>query len=438
MLTDREVQEFIEKNAARGSILGLDNVRELAKRMEHPEKDLKIIHIAGTNGKGSILAYLSAILQEAGYKVGRYLSPVIYDYREKIQVNGKKITKKALAEGIEIIQNCMEEMENDKLPLPTLFEIETVLALWYFKEKKCDFVILETGMGGKTDATNFIENPLLCIFASISMDHMAFLGNSLTEIAQVKAGILRKDVCAVSAGQPVEAKTVLVNAAKTIGAKLVFTKGPQNVKYGLEQQSFDYLDYKKCRIHISGVWQPENAAVAIEAACQLQNMGYHIPKEAVYQGLKNARWPGRFTILSKNPLFIMDGAHNEDAAKKLRKSFETYLKGKPLIFIIGVLKDKEYDKILMHTADLASQIITVTPPENPRALGAYELAKAAEKYCPGVTMADSLEEAVEMASLLAGKECAIIAFGSLSYLGKLEAVVKEKQKSSQQKNKVKK
>ena len=427
MLTDREVQEFIEENAARGSILGLDTVRELAERMEHPEKGLKIIHIAGTNGKGSILAYLSTILQEAGYKVGRYLSPVIYDYREKIQVNGKRITKRALAEGLEIIQRHMEEMKNAQLPLPTLFEIETVLALWYFKEKQCDFVVLETGMGGATDATNFIDNPLLCIFASISMDHMAFLGNNLTEIAKVKAGILRNGVCAVSARQYEEAKSVLESEAERLNGNLVFAQEPKNIKYGLEKQWFDYSDYKKCRISLSGVWQPENAAVALEAIHQLQNMGYSISKESVYKGLENACWSGRFTLISKKPLFVMDGAHNEDAAKKLRKSLETYFKGKPLIYIIGVLKDKEYDKILMHTADLAAQIITITPPDNPRALSAYELAKAAEVYCQSVTMADSLEEAVEMASLLAGKECAIIAFGSLSYLGKLEAIVKKKQ-----------
>lgn len=427
-MTDKEVQEFIEENAKRGSILGLESVRELASRMGNPEQATKVLHIAGTNGKGSILAYLSTILEKAGYVVGRYISPVITQYREKIQVNQKMISKKALAEGLEHIKACMEQMEAEGLALPTLFEIETVLAFWYFKEKKCDFVVLETGMGGETDATNIVEDPLLCIFASISMDHMGFLGDTIEEIAAVKAGIMRSNAQVVSVWQRPEVKLVLDQKASALGCNVVYAERGKNQKSSLNGQSFDYKQWKKCKINLLGTWQPENACAVLEAINSLRNIGYDIPDRAVYEGLSDTKWLGRFTVLQKKPLFIVDGAHNEDAARRLRETILEYVPDKPLIFIIGVLKDKEYEKVLSYTADLASQIITITPPENPRALNAYELAAVARNYCPSVTNADSLEEATEMAKLLAGQDCAIIAFGSLSYLGRLSEIVEKKGK----------
>lgn len=422
-MTETELYKYIEELSQRGSVLGLTPVKELAKRMGEPEKDLKILHLAGTNGKGSILAYVSTILQTCGYRVGRYISPVLTEYREKIQVNEKFITKKALCEGMEEIKSCIESMEQEGLPLPTIFEVETVLAFWYFKKKHCDFVVLETGLGGEEDATNYISSSLMSIFASISMDHMGILGNTLSEIAEKKAGIIKPGGAVVSIPQLPEAAQVLEAKARKVGAELIYAQRPQNIKYGLMTQSFTYEDFGKCKISIAGVVQPENAAVALEVVKHLRRIGYKLPMEQVKLGLENTKWLGRCTVLRKKPLLLMDGAHNADAARRLRETIELTIPNTPLIFIMGVLRDKEYEKVLEYTADLASHIVTLTPPENPRALTAYELAQVAKKYCPQVSMADSVEEALEIASLLAGQECGMIAFGSLSYLGRFQKAV---------------
>ena len=424
-MTDREIQEFIDKLGTYGSVLGLDLVRELLRRLGNPQDKCKVIHIAGTNGKGSVLAYVSTVLYKAGYRVGRYLSPVIHEYREKIQINEKNITKKALAEGMTLIRDAISEMERDGFSSPTLFEAETSLAFWYFAKKECDYVVLETGLGGREDATNVISAPLVCVLTPVSMDHMAILGKTLGEIARVKCGIIKPGAVVVSGIQENEVFAIVKETAEKNGCKLQVAKAPEKVSYGLEKQTFSYGPYKKVQITLGGIYQPENAALALEVITALRSLGVTISDVALAEGMKSTRWDGRFTLLRKKPIFIMDGAHNEAAAIRLRESLETVLCDKRKIFIIGVLKDKEYVKVLEHTADLAEHIITLMPPENPRALPAYELAKEAERYHSRVTTADSVEEAVEIASLLSGPECAIIAFGSLSYLGRLEQVVRK-------------
>ena len=419
-MTEKEVWDYITELEKKGSVLGLTTVRELAARVGNPQNDIPVIHIAGTNGKGSILAFVSTILKAAGYRVGRYISPVLLDYREKIQVNEKMISKNALCEGMSLLRDQIDLMEKEGFPSPTLFEVETVLAFWYFKKKKCDFIVLETGMGGETDATNIVDKPLACVFSKISMDHMQFLGKDLQAIAKVKSGIIQPGTYVISTLQEPVVREVLEQKAKEKNCDFSEMQMPENVHYGLQTQSFQYRDLKKCKITLAGCYQIENACVALETIRSIQNFGICIPEAAIYQGLLETKWYGRFSILQKKPLFLVDGAHNEDAAKQLRQSMICYLSGKPLIFIVGVLKDKEYEKVLGLTADLASHILTVTPPNAQRALSAYELAETAKKYCKSVTAAGSLEEAVEMASLLAGTECVIIAFGSLSFLGALK------------------
>lgn len=424
-MTDRQLTEFIEQLNTRGICLGLESMEKLLGHMGHPEDGLKVIHIAGTNGKGSILAYVSTILKEAGYKVGRYLSPVITDYREKIQVNEKSITKKALGEGMDYIKSILESNAYENQVWPTLFEVETALCFWYFKKCECDYVVLECGLGGLTDATNIIKESTVDVFASISMDHMKILGDSIEDIAKVKSGIIKPGSSVVSAPQKQEALRVLLDRVIELGNtfSVVADANISHVKYGLNTQTFDYKEFKKLKIHMAGVWQISNAATAVEVILALRNKGIDISDKAIYTGLENTSWYGRFSVLSKKPLFIADGAHNEDASLKLRQSIETYLADKKKIFIIGVLADKEYEKVLRNTVDLADYIFTITPPDNPRALHTSLLAKAASEYNDKVTEAGSVEEAVEMAYLMAGNEYAIIAFGSLSYLGRLKKCV---------------
>lgn len=422
-MTRKEVETFIEEASQRGSVLGLEPITKLLDRMDNPQDSLKYIHIAGTNGKGSILTFVSTILKEAGYKVGRYLSPVITEYREKIQVNEKMITWTDLCEGMELIKTILDDMEAQGEALPTIFEIETALCFWYFKKKQCDIVVLECGMGGETDATNVIKNTLVCAFAHIAYDHTKILGDTLTKIATVKSGIIKKDATVVTGYQEEEVLQVISDRAKSQNVTMRVAKDATNVKYGLKKQSLDYKDYKKLELGLLGTWQINNACIAIEVVEALIDKGYRIDEKAIRNGLLKAKWIGRFSIINNKPLIIMDGAHNPDAAIRLRESIDTYLKGKCIIYIVGVLADKEYDKVMATVIPGAQQVITITPPNNPRALDALSLAKEVSKHCSNVTAAGSVEEAVEMASLLAGDECVIIAFGSLSYLGRMYETV---------------
>lgn len=427
-MNEKEAMAFMEEAAGRGIVPGLDSIRELCRRLGDPQKELKFVHVAGTNGKGSVCAYLASILKAAGYKVGKYISPAIFIYREEIQVNDRNITIKAFCQGMERIKGVCDDMTAEGLPHPTLFEIKTALGFLYFKEKQCDIVILETGMGGLTDATNIVENTLVTVIASVSSDHMRFLGNTLAEIAAQKAGIIKRGSAVVSMSQVEEAMKVISDRAESLECPLTVMASQciKNIRYGLDKQRFDYRDRKMLEITLAGKYQPENAALALDAIDALAEKGISIPEQAVRRGLAETRWPGRFTVIGKNPCFVVDGAHNEDAAKRLAESIEFYFTNKRIIYIIGVLKDKEYEKIIRLTGDYAEHIITVTPPDNPRALPAYELAREAALAHPQVTAVDSLEEAVEMSALLAGKEDVIIAFGSLSYLGRLMEIVEKK------------
>ncbi len=420
-MNERQVMEYMEQVSAYGIVPGLDSIRELCRELGDPQKELRFVHIAGTNGKGSVSAFLAEILKCAGYRVGRYLSPTLFQYRERIQVNGSCITKAALGRGVERIKGICDGMVARGLSHPTPFEIETALGFLYFREKACDVVVLETGMGGLLDATNIVENTLAAVLTSVSMDHMQFLGDTPEKIAFQKAGIIKRGCRVVSAVQRKEVMEVIRAGAEAMGCPLQAVKPEMlsHVRYGLEKQSFDYGGLKKLELSLAGKYQIENAALAVETVEALGEQGLSVSEEALRLGLSRTQWPGRFTLIGKKPYFIVDGAHNEDAAVRLAESLEFYFTNKRVIYIMGVLKDKEYEKIIASTHALADQIITVTPPGNPRALPAYELARAvAEVHCD-VTAADSLEEAVEMSRLLAGKEDVIVAFGSLSFLGRL-------------------
>lgn len=426
--------EYVESLGAHGIVPGLDSIKELCRRLGNPQNELKFVHIAGTNGKGSVLAYISTVLKCAGYRVGRYLSPVIFEYREKIQVNEKPISKAALCEGLEIIKSVCQEMRLEGFLAPTLFEVETALAFWYFQKKGCDIVVLETGMGGAEDATNLITTTITSVISSVGMDHMNYLGKTLDGIAAQKAGIIKEGSPVVVMKQQPIVMDVIEKAAKEKNCPLIVAEGAKagaktgtqaggqiigGIPRGMERQKFDYDGMKNLEITLAGQFQIDNAVLAVEAVRSLSDKGFAVSEEALRKGLKETKWRGRFEVIRKKPLFIVDGAHNEDAAQKLANSIEFYFTNRRIIYIMGVLKDKEYEKIIKLTHEYADQIITVTPPDNKRALPAYELAKEIALVHPAVTAVDSLEEAVEMSMLLAGSEDVILAFGSLSYLGKL-------------------
>ena len=425
-MTQNELWDFIEENSARGSVYGLDSMRRLLEKTGHPERKLKIIHIAGTNGKGSTLCYIASILKACGYKTGTYSSPAVFDYREKIGLNGHMISVKDLCTYMQEIKDICDEIVSEGNPMPTLFEMETALSFKYFADKGCDFAVIECGCGGRDDATNIIDNKELAVFAKISMDHMKLLGDTLEKIADAKSGIIKKGCSVVTSVQESAAYKILENAAKENGCEIYVADEPLKVKTAFTKTVFDLPGFEKLETSMLGSYQPGNAGTAVKAALALRDRGFKISDNAIRKGIAGAVNPGRFEVIGNKPLFIIDGAHNEDAAKRLAESMEIYLKGKPLIFICGVLADKEYDKVMALTVDKAAFIITVTPPGNKRALDKQALSDTVMKYNKNVTTADSVEEAAEMAVLLAGQKnnkCAVVAFGSLSYLGRLKKYV---------------
>ncbi len=426
----REAMDYVEFLQMLGSVPGLDSIINLCEKLGNPQESLKFIHIAGTNGKGSVSAYLTSVLKCAGYIVGNYNSPTIRHYRERICVGGRMIPQKTFCELLEKAKLACEELVAEGKPHPTSFEVETALGFMYFKEKNCDYVVLECGMGGLMDATNLVQNTMVAVFAPIGMDHMGFLGNSLMQIAENKAGIIKKGCRVVSAQQKEEVCEVLERVCREQQAVCDFVKNEdaQSVRYGLEKQSFLYQGNTKIEIALAGQYQIENALLALRVIDVLREQGVKIPDRAVQKGFAGAKWSGRFEVLAKKPYFIVDGAHNEDGARKLAQSIRFYFTNKKIVYIMGILKDKEYEKIISLTCPFAEHIITVKTPDNPRAMDAYELACEVSKQHPSVTVAGSLEEAVEMSYLLADKESVIIAFGSLSYLGRMMDILEKRQR----------
>ncbi len=420
-----EAREYLDQVSKGGSVLGLDNMRELLKRLENPQDSLKFVHISGTNGKGSVLAYVSTVFKEAGYRTGRYISPTLFSYREKIQVNESFIGREDLARLTEEVKKAAEEMQNSGKGFPTIFEIETALAFLYFAEQKCDIVILETGLGGALDATNVIKTSVMEVITSISMDHMEFLGDTLGKIALQKAGIIKPHTSVVSAVQDMEAMEVIRDVCRK--KECVFDTVDQeqikDISYGYEGQSFSYKDWKNIKISLMGSYQIKNAALALEAIEALRKLGYELNDKAVYQGMKTAVWKGRFTVISKEPFIIMDGAHNQAAAEELVRSLKLYYPGKKFYYIFGMFRDKDYHQVIRLTAPLAEYIVTVETPENPRALPAEELKKAVAEVNPSVEAAGSLRMAVNQVMEQIDKDAVIVIFGSLSFLGEAEMAV---------------
>ncbi len=426
-MTYQETMDYIDRLQVYGSVPGLVNIANLCKKLGDPQDALKFIHIAGTNGKGSVVCFTSSVLKEAGYKTGCYSSPTIFDYRERIQINGRMISKKDLCLYMTRLKAVCEELTEEGKPHPTPFEIETALAFLYFKEKSCDVVVLETGMGGELDATNVVKNTLAAVFVSISFDHMAFLGDTLEEIAKVKSGIIKPDCTAVTAKQKPEVAQVLENKCRELKVDLK-TADPGravHVKSTLGKQRFCYGNVKDITIGLLGTYQIDNAAVALETLFALREKGLRISDKALRQGFLKAKWPGRFELLCNKPVFIADGAHNRDGAKRLADSIRFYFTNRRIIYIMGILRDKEKEEIIKATCPYAERILTVST-SGSRGLSAYELACEVKRFHPDVTALDSVEEAVELSFLMADKDTVIIAFGSLSYLGKLIAAVKNR------------
>lgn len=344
--------EFIGRANKFGSILGLDNIRELLNRLGNPQDRLKIVHIAGTNGKGSTLAFLASVFKEQGYEAGRYVSPASFCYEEKFRINDEIITKEDLCFYMEKIKKTAEEMVRDGKEHPTVFEMETALSFLYFLDKKVDAVLLETGLGGRLDATNVIKHPICTVIASIGYDHTQYLGSTIQEIAGEKAGILKKGCPAVSYDNTSEAREVIEKAAEEKNVPLIFadTSRVTILSENLEGSVFSYVcadgtEYRNMEIGMLGEHQIFNAAAALETI-QILKKSYIFRQDSIRKGFKKARWDGRLQRISAVPAAFCDGAHNPDGAQKLLQFLQKNFTNKKIIYIMGVLSDKDYPQML--------------------------------------------------------------------------------------------
>ena len=429
-MTYKEARVYLDELSKYGSVLGLDTIRGLLRELGNPQDDLKFIHIAGTNGKGSVLAYTSMILSEAGYRIGRYVSPTVVSYLERIQADGEWIPEERFAYLTEKVRDAIARMEAAGEHSPTVFEAETAIAFLYFKEMDCDLVVLEAGLGGELDATNIVKNTACAVFASISLDHIGVIGNTLEEIAENKAGIIKPGCAVISAEQKKSVREVLRSRAESMGLEFAEAGQAQVSSEDFRGIRFSYKEFGDLYSPLAGKCQTVNAAAALETVRALRRMGYRISDGDVRRGIRKTVWSGRLTCVSEHPLLLLDGAHNEEAALRLRESMECYFPGRRLIFIMGVFRDKEYEKIADIMCPLASSVHTVSLPDRKRTLTAEELAQTVRRRCPHVRAEESVEKAVEEALAEAGSEDVVLAFGSLSYLGQVKEAAERLGKES--------
>lgn len=411
----QQAREYICRAQKYGIVPGLLNMIALCEALGNIQNKIKVVQIAGTNGKGSVGTFLERILAAAGYRVGRYTSPAVLDIRECYQAGGEWITREEYARCVQKTAEAAEALQKSGI-YPTAFELETAAAFLFFYEKQCDIVLLEAGMGGGQDATNVTKGTVLSVITSISRDHCKFLGNTAAQIAREKAGIMKENGCVVSAGQEEAVQAVLQEKAGRMHASLTFCGPVRNLRGGIEGLSFDYGELKGLQIFMGGDFQGENAALAVEAACKLNTLGFPLTRAHIRQGLKTASWPGRFQVVPGEPLFILDGAHNPDGILRLYESVARYLKGKRIAAVTGVFRDKEFDRMAAIIAPICHTIFTVTPP-GPRGLNAEEWAAVLRKYHNCVT---ACADTAAAASAAAESGCdTVLCFGSLSYLAQV-------------------
>ncbi|MCL1996972.1 MAG: bifunctional folylpolyglutamate synthase/dihydrofolate synthase [Defluviitaleaceae bacterium] len=415
-MTYDQALEYLNSRQMFGTKMGLERIAKLMQYLGDPQKQLKFVHIAGTNGKGSTSSFVYHIIKEAGYKVGLFTSPYIQRFNERIQVGEQEITNDEIVQILTQIRDIIEQNWS-KEEGPTWFEVLTAMCFVYFKNQNCDIVVLEVGLGGDLDSTNVIDKSEVSVITTISYDHMEVLGNTLEEIAAKKAGIIKQNGTVVVYPQGDSVTEVIKDKCNKQDATMNLVN-PINIvpkTYDLQGQTFSYknIDYS---IKMLGQYQVYNASVAIEAVLQLSKM--EISVEHIQKGLEKATWPGRMELLSKEPLFLLDGAHNIQGATTLVSNMRILFPNRKFIFIVGFLAHKEYEKMLAQVMPMAKHFITVTP-VNEKAMKAQDLAVYIEskggKATPSSSVSGAIDLALEMAKTEEGN--CICAFGSLYYIG---------------------
>lgn len=421
-MTLKETMEFIQAVSWLGCRPGLERITDLMHRLGDPQQDLRYIHITGTNGKGSTAAMLAAILQEAGYTVGLFTSPHLRFYNERIKINGQDISDEDLCAAAEVVKPAVNQMDT----IPSEFERFTAMAFWYFCQRKCDIVVLEVGLGGQLDCTNVIHAPEVAVITNIGLEHTEYLGNTLEEIAVTKSGIIKSGADVVLYGQSPEVEHVVRAKCATCGCSLRVTNDSmlKQCGYDLTGQRLDYRNRKDLDLKLLGTYQDHNAAVALDTVDVLRCRGWNIPEAAIRRGLSTVVWPGRFEVLHANPLVLVDGAHNPNGAEALAQCLRTYLPEKKVTFIMGVMADKNYNKMLDIITPLARNFIVVTPPSQ-RALTSSALKAEIETrlHLP-VQEEASVSDGIRLAINQATQGNAICIFGSLYQVGEARSCFK--------------
>lgn len=413
----QEAINYIHSFFWKGSIPGLERTQELLRRMGNPEKKLKFVHIAGTNGKGSTAAMTASILEKAGYKVGLYTSPYIYRFNERIQVNGEQIADEDVAAVTEYVKQFAEAMEEK----PTEFELVTAIGFEYFARQNCDIVVLEVGMGGALDSTNVIDTPEVAVITNIGLDHTDYLGDTVEKIAETKAGIFKNNGHAVVyRGTPgVEAVYERICAERNISLKKADFHSLVLKSHSLEGQVFDCGSRKDLVLPLLGDHQLHNASVVLSIADTLIENGWNISEQNIRDGIRDVSWPGRFDIVGRDPLFIIDGGHNPQCIDALVKNIRDYLANRKIIALTGVLADKDYGEMYRPMMPYIREFVCITPP-NPRKLEATELAQHLRRVGATATPCDTIAAGVKLAIQKAGTDGVVLCFGSLYTIGDIK------------------
>lgn len=405
----------------RGSVLGLERIKTLCDKLCDVQNKVPAIHVAGTNGKGSTCAMLSSILTAAGYRVGMYTSPSLTNELDHYRICGELIGKEDYTDYVNQIASAMNEYDI----AATQFEAETALAFLAFAWSKCDIEIIECGLGGRDDATNIIDNPLLCVLTSISLDHAAILGDTVEKIAEVKSGIIRKNSRVVTFTYGNDVDKVIRNKAHEYDARLYEVKTSDIILNSDGSISFDGTE--NVRPALEGDFQKENAALVIKCVEALRDAGLNVSDEALRKGLIGTSWPYRFEKINSNPVIILDGAHNPDAARKLASTLHSKYAGYKKIMVAAVLADKDYDEIMRTVCTMADYTIATMTKNNARALDAQDLGNTISKYCPKTVVFKDNDKAALKALELSSEYTQhrenhiILCFGSLSYLASMKA-----------------
>ncbi len=417
-----QMVSYIENSMKFGCRPGLERTAKLLELLENPQKKVKFIHVAGTNGKGSTTAIISNILKHAGYRVGAYTSPHLYKITERMVINGGWISEEHFVKYANMVIDKMKFMEENNMEVPTQFEMLTAMAFLYFEEMKVDAAVIEVGLGGMYDATNVIDS-VLSVITSISYDHTDVLGDTIEKIATEKAGIIKNNSTVVLYPQLYKAAEETVEAkCKEKNAKLVKVDKEQGklVEFNIMAQSFDYsygeTKLAGLKVPLLGDHQIINSTVAITAAIELSKLDYNIREEHIRKGLETVVWPCRLSVVSKEPFIIIDGAHNEDGVNSLKSAITKYLSDKNIILVIGMLGDKNYNYAVQELAPLAYKIIA-SEPISPRALKAEQMAEVIRKHNTNVEAEADIVKAIEKAKKSADKNSVILICGSLYLAG---------------------